>query len=122
MKKFTIQVDPGYLFDFLSIYDVKFCKFSLTVNEDNFMNTAKHIIAQIGYELYSQILKSQEYAQLYDINFKLFELVDLAKTDKVKASEVDAGVWKRYLAKKALQEKFFPDSAVQEQKFGYGQK
>ena len=125
MKTFYITVDAGYMFDFLSIYDVKLLKIGSGENNQNlknFNNTESDIVIQIGEDLYSKIIKSQEYQNLYYINRKLFDLVDLAKDDKVKASEVDAYVYKRFLAKKALRLKFFPESEEVEQKSGYEKK
>lgn len=122
MKKINIEVDIGYAFDFLSIYEVKSVKLPNKKNLDNYVSCLFCLASQLGEDTITEIIVSKEYKDLFNTNKELFELVDLAKTDKVKASEVDAGVYKRFLAKRALQEKFFPDAEKIEQKFGYEQK
>ena len=116
----TIGCDWGYAFDFLSIFEVKMTKNESPINIKNFNETFHHIAGQFNQiSDFLKIYDSVEYDNLYNVNFHLFELVDKAKDDSVKASEVDAGVWNRYLAKKALQDKFFPDIKTNEQKIGY---
>ena len=121
-SKITIPVDYGYAFDFLSIYEVKLNKVDgapLYQNIKNFTEANHHIKDQIGEQKFFEIIESQEYLDLVKANQELFELVDLAKTDAVKASIVDDGVYKRFLCKRKLQEKFFPDAEKVEQKIGY---
>jgi hypothetical protein len=121
--KITIPADYGFSFDFMSIYEVKTDKNPNDVTcWNNFIETREHISAQIGASLMQLVEDSQEYANLYQANLELFELVDLAKTNSVSAKQVDDGVYKRFLAKRALQNKFFPEAAKVEQKFGYEQK
>ena len=122
----TIQVDEGYAFDHLSIIEVKLdcsprdiiCGDMTLVNEKNYAAASKNIIRQIGRDLFRQIKESEEYMNLYDCNKKVFKLVDLAKEDQIKASEVDRANYERFELKKTLQEKFF-DSKVREVKMGY---
>jgi hypothetical protein len=115
----TIPCDWGYAFDYLSIFHVKIEKKKDDESKTNFSETSQHLIKLLGTKGFYNVYKSHEYQRLYDVNARLFDLVDLAKKDEVKASEVDAGVWERYLAKKALQERFFPNVPLAEQKFGY---
>lgn len=116
---FTIAVDPGYMFDFLAIYEVKMRKATSQDTVDNFTNALAHISNQITDHRSIEILNSPEYKTLRDINAKIYDFVNLAKKDEVKASEVDSANYERYLAKKALQAKFFPDQTVAEKKIGY---
>ena len=118
-KTYTIAVDIGYVFDMISIYDVKRARAPSDQSRLNYYNAVDHLLPQIGEGLLFTVLRSFEYKHLYRVNDELFTLVDLAKTDLVKASEVDAGVYRRFLAKRALQERFFPESAKIEQKIGY---
>lgn len=116
-----IPCDWGYAYDYLSIFEVKISK----TNRDeksisNHQQATDCILRQIGMKHY-EVINSEEYKNLYAVNQRLFELVDLAKSDSVKASEVDEYVYKRYLAKIALLNKFFPSSEVGEQKIGYKQ-
>lgn len=122
MQKFTIPVDPGYMFDFLSIYQVKSSKVLSLININNFVTTSDHIKKQITDELFEKIINSSEYINLYEINERLFNLVDAVKKDPCLGKQLDDEVYNRYLAKKSLQEKFFPEIKVNEQKFGYEQK
>lgn len=119
MRKVNIQVDFGYAFDFLSIYEVKINKVNTVQNVKNFTETYHYLKEQIDERKFFEVMDSKEYADLLKANEELFDLVDLAKKDAVKASVVDAGVYKRFLAKRALLEKFFPEAEKVEQKFGY---
>ena len=78
----------------------------------------KTIVAAITEGVASLVFRTPEYIDLFLVNKKLFEAVDLAKTDAIKASEVDSLVSTRYLTKKKLQEKFF-NSQYKEIKLGY---
>ena len=121
-KTVTIPVDYGFAMDFLSIYAVKMRRNSGDSRaETNHWLTRDHLADQIGHDLLTQVLNSAEYWNLFTANDELFSLVDAAKTNSVTAKEVDDGVYKRFLAKRALQDKFFPDADKVEQKFGYTQ-
>jgi len=73
----------------------------------------------IGEQKFNEITKSREYQELYEANNILFDMVDLAKDNKVKAKEVDDFVYIRFQKKVALQSKFFPEKEFGEQKYGY---
>ena len=114
----NINVSESFAFDFLSIYEVKFHKNPTSeIADKNYEECEDYISNQLGWDFYYEIVQSKEYNDLYESNKRLFELVELAKDDKVKASEVDRGVIDRWEKKKALQDKFFPDSQLNEQKF-----
>lgn len=114
-----LTLDEGYCYDFLSIARVKMVKNDTKQNAMNFGRAYADIEEQVGKEVHARVLASEEYARLYAVNEYLFRLVDQAKVDSVKASDVDREVYNRWLAKKALQEKFFPDKPFQENKIGY---
>ena len=105
-----ISLDEGYVFDILSISQVKIIKSS---NENkqklihNYQELSKEIINQIGLDLYSDIVASKEYQELRDANEKTFDLVDQVKNDKGLAKLVDDSNYSRYQKKVALQNKFF---------------
>lgn len=113
----NIRVSESFAFDFLSIYEVKMHKKPSPESTTNFIECQIIIREQLGEKLFGDIMLSPEYRALYFSNARLFELVELAKDDKVKASEVDRGVIDRWEKKKALQDKFFPESKLNEQKF-----
>jgi hypothetical protein len=62
------------------------------------------------------ILKSSEYFDLHEANRLTFEAIAKAGQDQIRASEVQQVNRKRYLAKRALQEKFWPDQDLMESK------
>lgn len=115
-----LTVDEGYAYDFLSIAAVKANRVPSHQNSVNLSRTAQDLISQLGEAKHDEIIASPEYSRLQRVNDELFTLVDLAKTDAVKASDVDREVYNRWLAKKALQERFFPNARFSEQKIGYG--
>jgi len=114
----TIQVDEGYAFDHLSIIGVKLDCSSNSANKKNYDEASKNITQQIGVDLFRQIVESKYYTDLFNCNKKIFKLVDEAKQNLVKASEVDDANYERYVLKKALQEKFF-EGQIKEVKIGY---
>ena len=84
--------------------------------EDEYQKVADHLAYQIGEDLMADILTSEEYRRCVNVNAKVFDLVDSAKADTVKASVVHNFNHERYLAKVALQRKFFPSTSITEKK------
>lgn len=117
-----IPCDWGYAFDYLSIFDVKNKKNPSDQTARNYEGTVLSLCDQLGFEKYFEIRNSDEYDNLFNVNLKLFDLVDAVKNDTCLGKELDDQVYERYLAKKSLQEKFFPDIEICEQKFNYEQK
>ena len=72
----------------------------------------------LGDEITETILASDEYKEVYEANKLTFDAVDKAKDDSVPASYVDKCNYKRMLAKKELQSKFF-NTNLSEIKIGY---
>lgn len=112
-------LDPGYWFDILSIYEIKKLKFPTQQNNRNWENLCRNLRREIGDDYFWGIWDSGYYGDLFKANQRVFELVDLAKKDEIKASEVDFWNHKRYLCKTALQAHFFPNLEVTEVKIGY---
>jgi hypothetical protein len=114
-----ITLPEGYIFDILSIYQLKLFKFQDdSIHLSNFNNLLNEIKSQIGNDKALQVMESQEYLDLVEANVKTFDLVDAVKIEPCLGREVDASNYKRFLAKKALQEKWF-DSSYSEVKIGY---
>jgi Fe-S oxidoreductase len=111
----NLLVDEAYAFDFLSIFYIKRNNSDLTLKV---WNECKNYIKDQIPNKFDKIIKSKEYKDLLKANQKTFKAVDEAKVDKVKASYVDSCNYQRYLAKKALQTKFFSTS-LKETKIGY---
>lgn len=85
----------------------------------------------VGREKHDQIMGSPEYKALFQVNQKLFNAFDwlhgaglTADAEEVKAQAIETdrinGV-DRPAAKRALQERWFPDQALMEVKVGYGE-
>lgn len=114
----SLIVSEAYALDYLAILEVKADKFPTKENLKNKHTTLDNLSKELGKRKFVNIISSPEYKELYEVNKHLFELVDLAKKDEVLASEVDAGVFNRWKAKRKLQDKFFKEK-LSEQKLGY---
>lgn len=114
-----IEVDEAYAYDMLSILLVKARLAYTDLNAQNYVNLNSQLFKQIL--IHKTIVSSEEYQKLYDVNRSIFEYLDEMK----KNPSIEDGVWvdkmnyERYLAKKVLQEKFFPEQKITEQKIGY---
>lgn len=114
----NISVDEGFAFDMLSISEVKYNVAETDENEENFERIKLDIYRAIGSELLNKILDSKEYERLFIANWNVFKLVDAVKTQTCLGGDVDKANYERFLAKKALQEKYF-NSKYSEVKIGY---
>jgi len=116
-----ITLPEGYIFDILSIYQIKYSKSAQSkdnLNLRNFNILLNEIKSQIGNNQTDIIINSQEYANLLKANLETFELVDAVKVNPCLGKEVDESNYNRFLAKKTLQEKYF-NSTYSETKIGY---
>ena len=117
-----LPLDEAYCFDVLTVFDVKMSKNRrLSIN---FKKYSEYIVDQIGEKLFHKIIDSDEYKDLYNVNMELFNMFDFVKTEAGKETTavfVDKINYKRFEAKKKLQEKFF-SSPLTEVKLGYEQK
>ena len=119
-----VSLDESYCYDMLSILLVKVKKASNEKREkafDNWLKMSTEMAAEIGNAKHSVVIDSVEYKNLYDVNDRLYDLVDAVKKDPCLGKQLDDEVYNRYLAKKALQERFFPEVELKEQKFGYNE-
>ena len=114
--------DAGAWVDSLSIFNIKInvAKDSATRerNKANFTRLAKEIQEQIGENKLQEILSSDEYQNLYEANFYIFNLVEKVKNDTGLAKDVDSANHDRFLKKAELQKKFF-ETDLTEVKIGY---
>jgi len=115
----ALFVDEAYAFDFLCILQVKANKIHTPDTLKNFADYMNMFSMQFGEKAMVEILGSSEYKKLYDANNAVFDLVDKAKTNSCKASDVDLGNYERCKARKALQDRFFPGHLITETKTGY---
>jgi len=114
-----IEVDESYAYDALSILAIKVKKNYNLATSSNYIKLNDSMLKQI--ENHDTILKSNEYLDLSNTNQEIFDYLDKMKINPT----IEDGVWvdtmnyQRFIRKKALQEKFFPDSKITEQKLGY---
>lgn len=137
-----VAVDEAYAFDMLSILRVKNERVPTEGGAASHHRLEGDIREQISDGLCGDILASPEYAALVRINAALFDALEMLKRTDAHfatitegqwpptltqgewpgaASEIDQMVYKRYLCKRALQERFFPARALTERKIGYTQ-
>lgn len=112
----TILVDEGYAYDYLAILAVKHKKLNSQKTLDAISLCNKHILDQVGDDKHIEILQSQEFKNLVDINSETFDAVEKARYGEISAKEVDDLNMKRYHCKVALQEKFFSSIKITEVK------
>ena len=106
-----LPVDESYFFDYLSILQIK---------DSHCLDIYfTYLDTQITKDKTNYILSSPEYGNLKNINQELFDLIDKCKTENIYASEIDELNYKRWEAKKLLQERFFKNNPITEQKIGY---
>ena len=110
----SVPLSEGVVLDMLAIQEVKL-KYGLVTKEE-FTEFSGHVRKALGYGAYSIIVTSPEYAECVRVNDVVFQRVDDAKEDKVKASVVHNLNFERYKAKVALQKRFFPGSDISEKK------
>ena len=109
-------VDEAYAFDYLSILDVKVDEIGTSECSEAFLRcyqTMKYQMSDI-----ESVMRSKEYSDLKEANRMVFMLIDKAKRDEVKASEIDRGNYERCKKRKALQDRFFGGGGT-EVKVGY---
>ena len=105
-----ISVDEAYVFDMLSVFDVKLRnldgeKLSKTI--EKYSDMREEVIDQIGKDKYDQIVSSSEYQKMVYANQRVFELIDESKNDTGLAKITDDANYERHVAKMALQKRFF---------------
>jgi hypothetical protein len=111
-----ILVDEGYAYDYLAILAVKTRKFRTEASIAAFDQCYDYVSEQVGQELHASIMKSDEYFHLFYTNQETFDAVEQARYGQISAKEVDDLNMKRYKAKVALQNKFFPKQKISEHK------
>jgi hypothetical protein len=117
-----ISLDEAYVFDLLSILDLKRNKSAKKEDNqkhiENYNNLYDEISEQITDIKMHQIIKSQEYKDLIDINTKVFDLVDLGKEREGLTRITAMANYDRFILKNKLQKKFF-QNPLKEVKIGY---
>lgn len=112
-------VDESYAFEYYCILLVKYQKLYLPELISQIKIQKQNLISQIGEPMFNAVCSSDEFKKMIETNIFTFDMVDKAKENLVKASEVDKCSLMRKQAKDALQEKFFSSHNL-ETKMGYG--
>lgn len=110
-----LEMDEAYVFDFLSVLDIK--QQNSKKDENNFNVISHQIKDQIGDDLYNRIIKSEIYLNLIKTNKIIYDLIDLMRQTKqyLDARVIDGVNTQRYLMKRRLQSEFF-DTELTENK------
>jgi hypothetical protein len=99
-------VDSSYALDYLSILEVKWALSPSDQNSKNYLTCLGQLRRQI--KNFEKILLSDEYGDLLDSNFCLFNKIDDLRDGKEMSAKVlDDLNLKRFEAKRKLQQKYF---------------
>jgi hypothetical protein len=105
-----ISLDESYVFDLLSIYEVKIESSTDDIKKNKLIESYKtlklEIIESIGVNLFDSIISSNEYAKLKSSNKYVFDLVDRADETEL-SKETASANYTRYLHKINLQRLYF---------------
>ena len=105
-----ISVDEAYVFDMLSVFDVKLRNLhgeKLLKTIEKYSDMKEEVVEQIGKDKYDQIVSSLEYQKMVYANQRVFDLIDESKNDSGLAKLTDDANYDRHVAKMALQKRFF---------------
>ena len=115
----------AYVYDMRAILHIKYLKTKTEAALHNLDELSTYLSDTLGGPLHYAIIESAEYHDLYDANLCVFEHIDLIKQRPptgADATYIDSMNHARFLAKLALQHRFFPDCPFNEQKIGYDAK
>jgi hypothetical protein len=123
--------DLAYHYDALSILYVKLEAGSSPTVSTSIARFETALSHWVGQEKHNQIMVSPEYKRMVEVNHQLFNAFEwlhgvglTASAEEVKAQAIETdrinGV-DRPAAKRALQERWFPDQKLMEVKVGYGE-
>jgi hypothetical protein len=111
-----ISVDEAYVFDMLSIFDVKIKKLSgekLAITLEKFSDMVEEVVSQIGKEKFDLIYASSEYKEMIQANQIIFDLVDESQKVEGMAKVTDDANYARFLAKMNLQKAHFDNDLTE---------
>jgi len=105
-----ISLDEAYVFDMLSVFDVKIKnldgeKLAKTIEKMSCM--IEEVIEQVNKDKYDEIVSSIEYQKMVEANQRVFDLIDQSKDDAGLAKITDDANYDRHIAKMAFQKRFF---------------
>ena len=118
----NIHIDEAVAYDMLSILSVKNKHISSKESSIAFEGMWMDIFIEVGAVIHQQVMGSDEYKKLASTNQRIFSRLNDIKLREPHAADalfIDDSNYRRYLAKRALQERFFPTVPLTERKIGY---
>lgn len=111
-----IEVDEAAAFDMLSILQIKL---GITPNAfEAFKKLHASIKDQVGAEIMSKVMNSDEYVELANANVDIFNVLDPANIGDFSAYQVHSLNMERFDKKRALQKAFFEEDLKEEKTGG----
>jgi hypothetical protein len=117
----NINIDEAVAFDMLSIAAVKADRTNDEFALTSYSNFCDQIKSVIGSKKFEDLLKSEKYLALYQVNSEIWDMVDwIKKTCKKNdpALLIDSLNYDRWKLKKELQKMWF-NTEITETKYGY---
>lgn len=112
----NLLVDEAYAFDYLAILMIKSELYSSKEKYETYIECYNNLKLQIEY--FDNIIKSLEFIELYEINKKVFILIDnLRNGENISAKEIDDANIDRFYKKQALQKRYFNNELSEEKIF-----
>lgn len=127
----ALILSEAYAYDMLSIAYIKSVRTmegrstGATPEWHEYERMSTLIDVQVGRDKHYMVACSFEYKDLLRVNEEMYDRINLMKTRPATGEDamyIDDRVHQRYLAKKALQARWFPDSPLTETKHGYSDK
>lgn len=118
----TVSLSEGVAFDMYAIARVKEVRTGLDACHTQVNSLCIDLLRALDAGLLADILCSAEYKALYEANGRVFDLIEeMHRTPKLShGMAIDRANHQRYLAKVALQNRWFPETPIGEVKIGYG--
>ncbi len=116
---FKISVDEAVAYDMLTILLLKQRSQPTEAGQQAYDRLAQELCEASGDTKHAAILGSAEYQQLIDINHGVFSMLIRVNREGEwpnDALDIDRLNYQRHPVKRALQERFFPDSPLTERK------
>jgi hypothetical protein len=119
----SLTLSEAFGYDLFAIASIKACH---NPANDAAQSAAESLSAelarQVGRDLHYSVLGSAEFKRLREVNDEMYVRIDELKERAATGEDalyIDNRVYQRYLAKQALQQRWFPDQPMTEVKYGY---
>lgn len=119
----SLPLSEAFCYDMLAIASIK-ASFNPHNQQaaTNMDALAIDIARQVGYDRHNAVVASPEYRSLLRVNREMYMRIDELKARGEQIGDavyIDDRVYQRFLAKQALQKRWFPEEPLTEQKMGY---